>query len=225
LSFWGTALTVLAKDLKIEIRTKEIVLSTALFALLVVLLCAFAFGLNTVPRLEAATGVLWIAVAFSGVLALGRTFLREREQNVWNAVLMTPAPRAAVYLGKLLGVALFLIIVELVLMPFIQVFFRAPFLENLHLLAPVLLLATLGYAAIGTLFGAMTIRTRLRDILLGVILFPLIAPILIATQKASFEILDGQSLKAVLDYIELLVVIDVIYLIGGLWLFGPLMDD
>ncbi len=225
MSFLAAALTVFRKDLGVELRSKEIVFSTALFALLVVLLSAFSFGLNLLPGVDASAGVLWVAVAFSGVLTLSRTFLREREAGVWDALLMTPVPRGAIYLGKLLGVATFLLAVELALIPFVQLFFHAPLLQRLHLLLPVLLLATRGYAAVGTLVGTMTIRTRLRDVLLGVILFPLIAPLLIAAEKATATILSGGGLTSAVDFLELLVVIDTLYLAGGLWLFGPLMEE
>jgi heme exporter protein B len=225
MSFLSSAVAVLLKDLRAELRTREIVLSTVLFAVLVVLLSAFAFGLGTVPTDQASAGVLWIAVAFSGILALSRTFLREREFGVWTAILMTPAPRSALYLGKLLGVTAFLLLVEIALVPVIQLFFHAPLLSNLGPLALILVLGTLGYAAAGTLFAAMTIRTRLRDLLLGVILFPLVAPVLIASIKATVAVLGGGGLAAAWDWLRLVVVFDAIFLVGGLWLFGALMED
>jgi heme exporter protein B len=200
------ALAILVKDLRIELRTLEVVLATALFALLTVVLAAFAFGLNRAAGKDAAPGVLWIAVAFGGILALNRTFLREREHGVFTAVLMSPLPRSALFLGKMLGVLVFLLAVELLLVPIIELFFHAPLLANLHLLAPILVLGTLGYAAAGTLFAAMTVRTRLKDLLLGVVLFPLVAP-------------------ALIDYLRLLAVFDLLFVVGGLWLFGALFED
>jgi heme exporter protein B len=223
--FLNTVFTVFMKDLKIEHRSKEIVSSTILFSLLVVLLSAFAFGLNTVSNHSASAGVLWIALSFSGLLGLSRTYLREREMNVWRAVLMLPVSRGALYLGKMLGVFTFLLIVALVLVPIIELFFHAPMLAHLHLLLPIILLALLGFSAIGTLFGAMTIHTRLRDILLGVILYPLVSPILIAAVKGTEAVLMGDGITGAGDYFELLVVVDIIYIVGGFWLFGPLMED
>jgi heme exporter protein B len=225
MSFFRTAMLVFVKDLKIEIRSKEIITSVALFALLVVLLCAFGFGLGTLPSASTSAGVLWIAVAFSGTLVISRTYLREREFNVFRALILSPQPRAAIYLGKMLGVTVFLLIVVLLLMPMIELFFHAPMLARLHLLLPIILLAIIGYAAVGTLFGAMTVRTRLRDILLGAILYPLIAPTLITAVQATEVVLRGDGLLAARDYLQLLAVIDIIYVIGSLWLFGPLMED
>ena len=223
--FFSTVAAVFIKDLKVEIRTREILFSTALFALLTVLLAAFAFDLNKVPGEETAGGVLWISICFGGMLSLGRVFNRERDFGVWTAVLMTPSSRAALYLGKVLGVVLFLLVVELVLVPVIELFFHAPLLANIVDLLPVLLLGTIGYACAGTLFGAMTIRTSLRDLLLGVILFPLIAPVLIASVKATSVVVAGKGLSEASDYLGLVGMFDIVFLVGGLWLFDVLMED
>jgi len=225
MSFFGVAFAVFLKDLRLESRTGGVVLSTVLFALLVVLLAAFAFGLDTLPGADASAGVFWIAVAFAGVLALGRAFAVERELDVWTALLLTPAPRAALFAGKVLSVLAFLLVVEAVLLPVVQLFFRSAILEHLASLLPVLLLANLGFAAAGTLFAALSIRTRMRDLLLGVILFPLIAPVLLAAVEATTVILAGQGLGGATDYLGLLAIFDVLFLVGGLWLFGPLMED
>ncbi len=225
MSFFGTVWLVLAKDLRVELRTKEILFSTVLFALLIVLLAAFAFDLNALPSRVAAGGVLWITIAFAGILALSRTFLREREFGVWRALLMTPVSRSALYVGKLLGVLVFLLIVELILVPLLELFFHAPMLRHAGALGLILVLGTFGYAAIGTFFAAMTIRTRLRDLLLGVILYPLISPILICAVKATGAVLVGDGLGGAAFYLKLLVFIDLVYFIGGLWLFGFVMEE
>jgi heme exporter protein B len=221
----GTAWRIFRKDLGIELRSREIVISTALFAVLVVVISAFALGTGTAPGRAAAPGVLWIAVSFSATLVLGRTFARERDNGVFTALLLTPAPRAGLYLGKVLGVTAFLLAVELVLVPIIGLLFRAPLLAVPQLLAPVAVLATLGYAAVGTLFASMSLRTRLRDLLLGAILFPLVAPVLIFAAKATTAAMDGGALADILPYLRWLAVIDGIFLVLGLWLFGPLMED
>ncbi len=222
---WGTAWRIFLKDLGIELRSREIVLSTALFAVLVVVIAAFALGIDAVPDRRAAPGVLWIAVSFSATLVLGRTFARERENGVFSALLLTPASRAGLYLGKVLGVTAFLLAVEVILVPLVDLMFRAPLLAGWHALVPVALLGTLGYAAVGTLFASMSLRTRLRDLLLGVILFPLVAPVLIFAAKATAVAMDGGALADVAPYLRWLAVLDGIFLVLGLWLFGPLMED
>jgi len=219
------ALAVLVKDLRIELRTLEVVLATALFALLTVVLAAFAFGLNTAAGKDAAPGVLWIAIAFGGILALNRTFLRERDLGVFTALLMSPLPRSALFLGKTLGVLVFLLAVEAFLVPVVELLFHAPLIANLGAIAPILLLGTLGYAAAGTLFAAMTVRTRLKDLLLGVVLFPLVSPALIASIQAMAAVLAGDGLLGAADYLRLLGAFDLLFVVGGLWLFGALFED
>lgn len=221
----GTAWRILAKDVGIELRSREIVISASMFAVLVVVLAAFALGIESPPGRDLAPGVLWIAITFSANLVLGRTFAREREDGVFTALLLTPAPRAGLYLGKLLGVTVFLLALALMLVPLVGLLFDAPLLAGWPLLVPVLLLGTLGYAAVGTLFAAMTLRTRLRDLLLGVIILPLAAPVLIFAAKATAAVMDGGGLDAVLPWLRWLLAVDVLFLVLGLWLFGPLMEE
>ncbi len=222
MSFWSVVIAILKKDITIELRSWEILSSTTLFALLTVLLSAFAFGLNVLPAASASAGVLYLSVSFSGILVVSRTYLRERDNGVYKALLLTSAPRAAIFLGKMLGVATFLIALIFILIPIIELFFHAPMLKNFPMLALIALLSVSGYSSAATLFGAMTIKTQLKDIILGAVLFPLVAPILIAAVKASEAVLIGDAVR---DFIELLVVIDIIYILGGIWLFGPLMEE
>ncbi|MCU0664301.1 MAG: heme exporter protein CcmB [Myxococcota bacterium] len=225
MSFLFTVATTLSKELKVEWRSKEIVLSSALFALLVVLLCAFTLDLPTLAGRPVSAGVLWLAVALSGMLALSRTYEREKGFDAFRALLMTPAPKSGVYLGKTLAVCLYLLTVELVLCLVLELFFHEPVLRALPRLLPVLVLGTVGYAAVGTLFSAMQLRTTLKDLLLGVILYPLASPVLISAAKASQIIIDGGSLVDAADPLKLLIVADVLFVVAGLWLFGPLLEE
>lgn len=225
MSFLKATLAVFVKDLTIERRLGEIVLTTALFALLIVLLSAFAFDVSTISTTAIAAGVLWLAMAFSGVLALSRTFLREREFGAWGALLLSPVPASALYLGKMLGVFLYLLATAFVLIPAVALLFQAPMFEHLGWIALIVLLGAFGYAAVGTFFAAMTIRTRLRDLLTGIVLYPLIAPILISGVKATEVVLVGDGTAGLVFYLKLLLAIDAIYFVGALWLFGAVIDD
>lgn len=225
MTFLRTTLEVFLKDLRIELRSREIVLSTALFALLVVLLSAFAFDLNTISPKVAGPGVLWIAIAFGGILALSRSFEREKDFGVWNGLMMTPAPRSAIYLGKVLGTTLFLTLIELMLLVAVDLFLHTKLIAHIAWILPILLLGTVGYAAVGTLFASMSVRTRLKDLLLGTILYPLISPVLIMAVKATASVLEHGGGAEAVGYMEFLVVLDAIFVVGGLWLFGPLMED
>src|SRR5258707_5480812 len=158
--FVRVALLVFRKDFAIEIKSREILFTTLLFAASCVIIFMFAFYREGRPIEDAAAGILWIAVAFSGTLALGRTFERERYGETLKALLLAPAPRPAIYVGKLLGILALMFVTELLIVPMIAFFFHAQFfVQSLRLIA-LLGLGTIGYAAVGTLFPAMLILAR-----------------------------------------------------------------
>ena len=165
---------VFQKDMKLELRTGEILMSTGFFSILVAVMTSLSFYLDDVTARKVAPGVLWISIAFSGVLAMGRSWSRERDQRRGARALASPLPRPAIFLGKALGVLAFLVLVELLLVPIIAILYR---FEMALAFGPVLLLVVLGsvgFAAAGTLFAAMGVRTRTKELVLSVVLFPLI---------------------------------------------------
>ena len=220
-----SAWIVFRKDLRIERKSGQIVPATFVFALLVVVLSAFAFNLNRSNSANAGAGALWIAICFSGILAISRSYLKERDMGVWSGLLMTPASKTGFYLGKMLGLMTFLLLVAVLLLPILALLFHASFFENLHLVAPVLLLGVLGFCAAGALFGAMIVRTSVRDLVLGVVLLPLTSPVLILCTKATQLALAGAPFGAVMEYLRLVIVVDVLFLAIGTWLFEALMED
>src|SRR5437764_10216503 len=152
-----TALLVLKKDFAIEVKTLEILVTTLFFAVSCVLVFSFAFVKEGQAPPDAAAGILWIAIAFSGTLALGRTFERERYAETLRALLLAPAPRPALYVGELLGVVSLLALAEALLVPLVSVLFQAAFFQRPLLLIALLLTGTIGFAAVGTLFAAMLV--------------------------------------------------------------------
>ena len=153
--FIQVAWLIVKKDLTIEARSRELFLTTLFFAASCVLVFAFGFVSDQNPIGEAAAGILWIAIAFAGTLALGRAFERERYHDVLHALLLAPADRPAIYIGKLLGVICLLAIVEIIIVPLISLFFQTPILRHPWLLGGLLACGTLGFASVGTLFAAM----------------------------------------------------------------------
>ena len=141
------------------------------------------------PLEDAAAGILWIAIAFSGTLALGRTFERERYGETLRALLLAPAPRPAIYVGKLLGIVALLGVAELLLVPLVALLFQAPLFARPLLLAALLLAGTIGFAAVGTLFAAMLVRARTRDVLLPILLYPITIPVIIAGVRGTAALL------------------------------------
>jgi heme exporter protein B len=224
--FGRIALLVLRKDVAIEVRSLEVVSTTLFFAVSCVLVFAFALVREGSVVADAAAGILWIAIAFSGTLALGRTFERERYAETLRALLLAPAPRAAIYVGKLLGIVLLLMVAEMMLVPLVSLLFSAPFLARPLLLAGLLLTGTVGFAAVGTLFAAMLVRSRTRDIMLPILLYPITVPVIIAGVRGTAALIADKPDEAVaVMWIALLLAFDVVFVTLALWTFEPLMTE
>lgn len=216
---------IAGKEIRIELRTREIVVTTGLFAVLVVVTASLSFYVDRAASIRMAPGVLWIAIAFSGVLAMSRSWAREREQDVMRALLMAPVPRAAIYLGKAASVAVFMAAVEVVIVPLVALLFRLDLTPVLGRIVLLLVLGTVGFVAAGTLFASMTVRTRARDLLLSVVIFPLIAPTLLAGVVATRGVLGGAPWAETIGWMRILLASDVIFLAAGAVLFEPLVSE
>jgi heme exporter protein B len=225
--FATIALLVLRKDVAIEVKSREILYTTLFFAVSCVLVFAFAFVKEGRVIEDAPAGILWIAIAFAGTLALGRTFERERYGETLRALLLAPAPRAAIYVGKLLGMILLLIAAEILLVPLIALLFGATALfARPLLLAGLLLAGTVGFAAVGTLFAAMLVRSRTRDVMLPILLYPITVPVIIAGVRGTSALLQATPDEpAATMWIALLVCFDVVFVTLALWTFEPLMTE
>ncbi|HVQ16218.1 MAG TPA: heme exporter protein CcmB, partial [Vicinamibacterales bacterium] len=179
---------IVRKDLTVEVRSRELAYTTLFFAVSCVLVFAFSLVQEGRAAEGVGAGVLWMAIMFAGNLALGRTFERERQSETLRALMLVPAPRPAVYLGKLAGIILLLVITEAVLVPLVALLFEAALLSHPFWLAGVVVSGTVGFAAVGTLFAAMLVRARSRDVLLPVLLYPITVPVLIAGVRATVAI-------------------------------------
>ncbi|MBP7569774.1 MAG: CcmB protein [Alphaproteobacteria bacterium ADurb.BinA305] len=224
--FFRVAWLVMRKDLTVEVRSREILYTTAFFAVACVLVFSFALVKEGRPLEDAAAGILWIAVAFAGTLALGRTFERERHSETLRALMLAPSPRAAIYVGKLLGIVLLLLVVEAALVPLIGLLFNVPILARPLLLTGLLAAGTVGFAAVGTLFAAMLVRARSRDVLLPVLLYPITIPVVIGGVRgtaALFELPPSGEVAGM--WMALLLFFDVVFVTLSLWTFEPLMTE
>jgi heme exporter protein B len=224
--FFRIALLVLKKDFTIEVKSREIVYTTLLFALSCILIFSLTFVVEGRPLQDAAAGIVWIAIAFSGTLALGRTFERERYAETLRALLLAPAPRAAIYVGKLLGILALLFATELLIVPLVALLFQADLFRHFPLLAALLVLGTLGFAAVGTLFAARLVRARTRDVLLPILLYPITVPVMIAGVRGTAALLQEPSEQALaVLWIGILASFDVVFVTLALWTFEPLMTE
>jgi heme exporter protein B len=216
---------VLQKDLQIELRTGEIVITTGLFASLVAVLASLSLYVDENSARLVAPGVLWITVAFAGVLAMNRSWSREREHDAFRALLLAPIPRWSIYLGKMLGTLAFMGAVELLLVLEVAVLFNLDLRAALPILGALLGLGTLGFAAAGNLFAAMSVRTRARDLLLAVVLFPVIAPALLCGVVATRELLGGAPWSELGGWLRILGAFDLVCVTAGVLLFEPLVAE
>jgi heme exporter protein B len=225
-SFWRTAWLVVRKDVAIEVKSREVLYTTVFFAVACVLIFAFAFVREGVAPEGAAAGILWVAIAFAGTLALGRTFERERYNDTLRALLLAPAPRAALYVGKLLGMIALLAITEALLVPLVAFLFQASFFGSAPLLVALLGAGTLGFSAVGTLFAAMLMRVRSRDVLLPILLYPITVPVIIAGVRGTAALLGPQPDEPMATmWIGILTAFDIVFVTLSLWTFEPLMTD
>ena len=219
------ALVVAAKDLRIELRTREVTTTTGYFAVLVAILASLSYTAGPKTTERVAPGTIWLSLAFTAVLAIGRFWQREREDGAFLALRTAPIARAAIFAGKAIVLLVFLLIVEIIVIPIVALVFHIDLPQVIVPLALVMLAGTIGVAATGTLFGAMTVRTRARDLMLAVVLFPLLAPCLLAGVSATREILVGAELSELSDYFVLFGLFDFVAIAGGLGLFGALIED
>ena len=224
-AFLRAAWLVAETDLRIELRTGEIVVTTGFFAVLVTVIASISFYVDRETARIVAPGVLWVAIAFAGVLALSRTFARERDNDAFRALLGAPIPRPAIYLGKAVGALAFLLVVEVLLVPLVALFFHLDLLAIGVQLASVVVLGTLGFVFAGTLFAAMGVRTGGRELVLAIALFPLLSPALLSGVVATRELLGGASLGEIAGWLRILGAFDVVFFTGGVLLFPVLVSE
>ena len=217
---------VTRKDILIEARTREILLTTVFFALACVLVFAFGFVKEGRSMDDVAAGILWIAIAFSGTLALGRAFERERQGETLRALLIAPIDRPALYLGKLLGILILLAAVEILIVPLVALMFQAPIFDHPLLMIGLLAAGTVGFTAVGTLFAAMLIRARSRDVMLPVLLYPITVPVIIGGVRGTAALLAPTADVAMARlWLSMLLFFDVVFITLALWTFEPVMTE
>ena len=222
-NFLQAMTAIIRIDLAAEWRSRELFSAMLVFALLVILIFNFALELDARARSSVTAGVLWVTFAFAGTLGLNRSMATEKDRGCLDGLLLAPVDRAAIYFGKAIGNLIFMLIVELIVLPVYSL------LYNTNLFQPGLLLVvglgSIGYVAVGTLLATMAVQTRTRDILLPILLFPLIVPVLIAAVKASGGFLQGLSLSEVINWINLLIVYDIIFIAISFMIFDFVVEE
>ena len=217
---------VARKDALVELRSRELALTTRFFAVVAVLVFAFAFVHDGRAPVDAPAGILWVTTLFAGTLALARTFDREHANQTLPALLAAPADRAAIYAGKVLGMLALLGAVLAVVVPLVALLFQAAFWRIPWLFAALVAAGVLGLVAVGSLFAAMLVRTRTRDVLLPVLLYPMVVPVLLAGVRGTAALVQATPDRAVATmWLSILVSYDAVFLTLALWVFDAVTAE
>lgn len=214
---------ILWKDVLLEFRTKERMSSLFVLALLIVLIFIVALSPEQVQGPEIGAAVLWVTLIFAGMLGLQRAFLIEQERGCFAGLLLCPIEPGTLFLAKLTGNVLFLVLVEVIATPLTLILLKVPLSWSLLALPVVLLLGIIGFAALGTLFAAIAVRTRAREVLLPVMLLPLLIPLLIAAVKVTSALLAGTTWTGV--WLRVLLAFDVIFVVTGWLIFSQIVQE
>lgn len=216
---------IIWKDIITELRTKELFISMFMFSLLILLIFNFALGFSVELITPTAPAILWVAFTFAGVLGLGRSFAIEMEGNAFMGLLLTPVDRSLLYFGKMLGNVIFVLIVEFITIPVFVVFFDLNVFGSIHWLILVLVLGTIGFVSVGTLFSAMAANTRLREVLLPLLMFPVIIPVISSSVKLTETVLQTGKLANAYSSLNLLIVFDIIFIAACAIVFEFIVED
>ena len=223
MSFLRKVLVIVQKDVAVELSTKEMLSSMFIFSLLVIVIFSFAFELRVEDVRKVAPGVLWVTFVFAGMLGLSRSFVLEKDKGCLEGLLLCPVDRSAIYFGKMLGNVIFMTTVEAMILPIFSILFNISLFQPALIL--IVVLGTLGFAGVGTLFSAMAVHTRSREVMLPVLLFPVVLPAMIAAVKATGGILDGQPFSEIAHWLRLLVVFDVVFLAISFMTFDYVVEE
>jgi heme exporter protein B len=222
-NFIKAVTAVVWKDLQAEFRSRELFSAMLVFSLLIILIFNFALELDIKTRQSVTSGVLWATFAFAGTLGLNRSMAIEKDRGCLDGLLLAPVDRSAIFFGKFISNLVFMLSVEVIVLPVYGV------LYNLNLFLPglliVILLGSIGYSSVGTLIAAMSIQTRTRDILLPILLFPVTIAPLLAAVKASGGLLAGVPFEEVQFPINLLIAYDLIFIAVAFMTFENIVEE
>lgn len=215
---------IIWKDLTSERRSKAGFNAVAFLGVLILLLFGFALGPDTEALRNAASGALWLAILFSGVLAFNRSYQLELDGAALEPLLLYPAPRWTIFAGKFAANLLFVLLVEVIVVPVALILFQVQSLAGWGPAAGVLLLGSIGFVALGTFYASMASRSRAREVLLPLLLFPMLVPVLLASAEASSALLAGNPMQDAGAWVKLLIAFDVIFVVASFLAFDHVIE-
>lgn len=223
MQFLRKVIAIIHKDVITELRTKEMFSSMLVFSLMAVFIFSVALDLSASDPLDTSPGLLWVTIAFAGTLGLNRSLAQEQENRCIDGLLLAPMDRSAIFFGKALGNIIFMSIVELAVVPVFAVLFNVPLLRASVWL--VIVLGTIGYAAVGTLFSTMAVSTRAREVMLPILLLPVSVPVFISAVNATGGFLVGDSVAEVANWLQLLIAYDAIIIAISFMTFDYVVEE
>ncbi len=215
---------VVWKDLAAELRSRELISSMLVFALLVILIFNFALELDASARANVTSGVLWVTFVFAGTLGLNRSLAIEKDRGCLDGLLLAPVDRTAIYFGKAAANLVFILVVAAIVLPVYSVLYNTNLFAQPGVLL-VILLGAEGYTAVGTLLATMAVQTRTRDILLPILLFPVVIPVLVAAVKATSGYLQALPLDEIRPWLNLLVTYDLVFTAAAFMVFEYVVEE
>lgn len=221
----GAIRAILWREIRGELRSKEILPLILVFGLLVLVIMSFAFEPSQEEARSLAPGVLWVALAFAAILGLSRSASRDEENAALDGLLAAPVERGRLYLGKALANLVFMLLADLVLVPLFLILYDLAEPRALIALLPVVLLGTIGLVSVGTIFAAVTVNTRMREVLLPVLLLPVAVPVLLSSVEATGIILRDEGDRFLFSWLRILIVFDFVYLVVSYLLFEYVLED
>ena len=224
-AFARQAGAILAKDLKTEWRAREVFTSMFVFTVLVVVVFQFTIGSNPALIREVAAGVLWVALLFATVIGLQRAVQMEGEEDCLQGVLLAVRDRSALFLAKALANMIYLVVVSGCILPLFALWFRVDMTASLPALGVILALGIVGLSVLGTLFSLIVLNIRMREVMLPLLFLPVSVPLLIAAVYATADLIDGRTLADVRDYLILMGVFDVVFLVLALLIFDYVVEE
>ena len=223
--YFSQVTTIIWKDFITEIKTRELFSSMFIFALLVVIIFIFSINLSLIKAREVGPGVLWVAFLFAGTIGLNRSFMLEKENGCLQGLLLAPMDRTALYFGKLVSNFVFLLIMEIFTLPLFMVFFNIDLLPHLLPLLYVIFVGTLGFCAVGTLLSSLSANLKARDIMLPILLYPLIIPIIIGSVRMTGQVLAGEPLSSMMNWVSLTLCFDIIYIAISIMVIDFVLEE
>ena len=209
--YLSQVMTIIWKDFITEIKTRELFSSMFIFALLVVIIFIFSINLRLIQASEVGPGVLWVAFLFAGTIGLNRSFMLEKENDCLQGLLLAPMDRTALYFGKLVSNLVF--------------FFNIDLLPHLLPLLYVIFVGTLGFCAVGTLLSSLSANLKTRDIMLPILLYPIIIPIIIGSVKMTGQVLAGEPLSSMMNWVSLILCFDIIYIAISIMVIDFVLEE